>query len=253
MAMSRARQIRYAIVALVVAALLSMLLWPEAQLVDSGIADRGNVRETFETEGRTRVRDRYVITAPVAAMARRITLEPGDPVEAGQVLVVLDEVVAPTLDARTRAEAAARRDAARARLAAAREEARAAAAAADLARSEAERIRKLAEQNLVAVETAERAETASQRAEREAASARFHAATAAYEYEAAQAVLTRGSRDHASNAALELTAPVSGVVLRRHFESARPVQVGEPLLEIGDPAALEVEVDVLSADAVRLR
>lgn len=50
-----------------------------------------------------------------------------------------------------------------------------------------------------------------------------------------------------------LSAPVAGVLLRRHFESARPVQAGEPLLEIGDPGRLEVEVDVLSADAVRLR
>ena len=71
--------------------------------------------------------------------------------------------------------------------------------------------------------------------------------------EAAAAVLERGSGDPATRAALELTAPVAGVVLRRHFESARPVQAGEPLIEIGDPAGIEVEVDVLSADAVRLR
>ena len=70
---------------------------------------------------------------------------------------------------------------------------------------------------------------------------------------AAEVVLARGSRDQAGDAALELAAPVSGVVLRQHYESARPVQTGEPLLEIGDPAGLEIEVDVLSADAVRLR
>src|SRR5690606_32535126 len=146
-----------------------------------------------------------------------------------------------------------RRDAAKNRLAAAREEARAAAAAAAQAISEATRLSRLAKEQVVAIEDAERAETTRLRAEREAASARFREATAAHEYEAAQAVLTRGSGDRSGEAALELTAPVDGVVLRRSFDSARPVQVGDPLLEIGDPAGLEVEVDVLSADAVRLR
>ena len=74
------------------------------------------MRETVDAEGRTRLRDRYVITAPVAAMARRLQLEPGDAIEAGQVLVVLDPVTAPTLDTRSRAEAVARLAAARARL-----------------------------------------------------------------------------------------------------------------------------------------
>jgi HlyD family secretion protein len=106
---------------------------------------------------------------------------------------------------------------------------------------------------MAAVEAAERAATLRQRAEREAGGARFRVATAAHEVDAARAVLARGSRDAAPDAALELTAPVDGVVLRRHFESARPVQAGDPLLEVGDPAAMEVEVDVLSADAVRLR
>ncbi|MFN3842289.1 MAG: efflux RND transporter periplasmic adaptor subunit [Rehaibacterium terrae] len=251
--MKHARRIRYFVVAAIVAALLLVAVWPTARLVDTGTVDRGLVRETFDAEGRTRLRDRYVVSAPVAAMARRLALEPGDTVAAGQVLVTLDPVVAPTLDARARAEAQARVAAARARLDAAREETRAAAAAAAQAIAEDERQQALLLRRLVAVEAAERAHTARQRAEREAASARFRQATAAHELQAAQAVLTHGSRDRPAEAALELTAPVAGVVLRRHYESARPVQAGEALIEIGDPAGMEVEVDVLSADAVRLR
>jgi HlyD family secretion protein len=251
--MNRARILRYLVVAAIVLALVAMALWPSSALVDSAVADRGAVRETIEAEGRTRLRDRYVITAPVAAVARRLAFEPGDAVEAGEVVVVLDPVVAPTLDARSRAEAEARLAAARARHAAAREDARAADAAATQARAEAARLKILAARGMAAVETAERADTARQRAERDAEGARFGLATAAHEIDAARAVLAHGSRDAAGEAALELTAPVAGVVLRRHFESARPVQAGDALLEVGNPAAMEIEVDVLSADAVRLR
>jgi HlyD family secretion protein len=247
------RTVRYLIAGIIVLALLTVTLWPAARLVDSDEVDRGPVRETVDAEGRTRIHDRYVIAAPVAAMARRMQLEPGDVITTGQVLVVLDPVTAPTLDARSRAEAKAGLAAARARLGAAREEAKAAAAVAQQLRAESERQQALVLNGLVAAEAAERAETAFLRGEREAASARFREATALHEVRAAQAVLARDSGEQPYEAALELRAPVAGIVLRRHYESARPVQVGESLIEIGDPAGMEVEVDVLSADAVRLR
>jgi len=250
--MKHPRRLRYFAAGLVVLVLLAAALWPDARLVDTGGVERGAVRETLDAEGRTRLRDRYVVAAPASALARRLALEPGDAVEAGQTLVVLDAADAAPLDPRTRAATEAWVAGARASLASAREEASAAEAAARQARSEADRLRVLARDRLVAAESAERAETGRQRAEREAASARFREATARHQMQAAEAMLARGVRGDGT-AELELTAPVAGVVLRRHFESARPVQAGEPLIEIGDPAGLEVEVDVLSADAVRLR
>lgn len=250
--MKHPRRLRYFTAGLVALVLLAAALWPDARLVDTGGVGRGAVRETLDAEGRTRLRDRYVVAAPASALARRLALEPGDAVEAGQTLVVLDAGPAAPLDPRTRAATEAWVAGARASLASAREDASAAEAAARQAHSEAERLRVLARDQLVAAESAERAGTDRQRAEREAASARFREATARHQMLAAEAMLARGVRGDGS-AELELTAPVAGVVLRRHFESARPVQAGEPLIEIGDPAALEVEVDVLSADAVRLR
>lgn len=247
------RRLRYLVAGLVVLALVAIALWPAAIPVDSGTVGRGPVQETVEAEGRTRLRDRYVVAAPVAALARRLEFEPGDRVEAGTVLVVLDPVAAAMLDSRSRAEAEARLAAARAQLAAAREDAQAAEARAVQVAAEAARQQTLRQRGLVAAEAAERAATEDVRAAREAASARFREATARHEVAAAAAVLERGAGDATQRAALELTAPVAGVVLRRHFESARPVQAGEALIEIGDPGGLEVEVDVLSADAVRLR
>lgn len=249
--MKNPRRIRHLAIAAVVLVLLVVALWPSAEQVDGAAVERGAVRETVEAEGRTRVRERYVITAPAAAAARRITLEPGDAVEAGQTVVVLDAGSAAPLDGRSRSALEAWVAGARASLASAREDTASATSAAEQAQAEARRLRALAQDSLVAEQAAERAETERERAAREAASARHRQATAEHQMRAAEAMLVRGG--HNGTVEFELTAPVDGVILRRHFESARPVQAGEPLVEIGDPARLEVEVDVLSADAVRLR
>lgn len=249
--MKHPRRLRHAAIAAVVLLLLAVALWPSSAPVDAAAAERGAVQEAVEAEGRTRVRERYVIAAPAAAAARRIALEPGDRVEAGQTVVVLDAGSAAPLDGRTRSALEAWVGGARASLAAAREDAASAAAAAEQAEAEARRLRALARDSLVAEQAAERAETERERAAREAASVRHRQTTAEQQMRAAEAMLVRGGRNGAIE--FELTAPVDGVLLRRHFESARPVQAGEPLVEIGDPAQLEVEVDVLSADAVRLR
>lgn len=234
------------------AVLVAIALRPSARLVDAVPVDVGEVRSTVEAEGRTRLVDRYLIAAPVPAIARRLLLAPGDAVDAGQPLVVLDPVASVPLDARSRSAALATIAAARSRLAAADQQQRAALAAARQAQADAERQQSLAARGLVPGEAAERAATARELAERALASARFGRATAAHELELAEAALQSGLQP-GNGEGLVLSAPVAGVLLRRHFESARPVQAGEPLLEIGDPGRLEVEVDVLSADAVRLR
>lgn len=251
--LSAARLLRWGTVAAVLLALAAMALWPKALRVDTATVARGDIALTLEAEGRTRLRERYTLTAPVAAIARRLGLQPGDPVRAGQVLVTLDPVAAPTLDARHRAEASAQAAAAQAQLQATQSEARSAQAAAQLALAEWQRLRPLAEQGMVSAEALQRAATARERAELEASSAGFREATARHQLDAARAALRPGGPDGTPmRSGLTLTSPVDGVLLRRHFESARPVQAGDPLLELGDPSALEVEVDVLSADAVRL-
>jgi HlyD family secretion protein len=251
--MTRPRLLRIAIVAAVVVLLLFFALRPQSRLVDSAVVARGEVVASVEAEGRTRVRDRYLITAPIAAQARRLALEPGDPVEAGQVLVTLDPLPAGALDPRSLTEARSRANAAESRRRAAAEALQAADVAATQAAADADRLRQLVARGLVASEQAERAETLRLQAARAAAAARFELATATHERDAARAAIELGSGTRSDAIALELRAPIEGVVLRRHYESAMPVQPGAPLLEIGDPAAMDVEVDVLSADAVRLR
>jgi len=251
--MTRARLLRYTLLAAAVAAAGWLALRAPAVPVDHATVGRGDVVEAFDAEGRTRLLDRYLVTAPIAAQARRQPLEPGDTVAVDQVVAVLDPLPAPPLDPRARAEAQARAEAADSQRRAAAEDRAAADAAARQAEAERARLAALGDQGLVARDAVERAATLAQRADREAASARFREATARHELEAARAALALGSRTRSDEPAMELLAPVAGVVLRRFHESSLPVQAGEPLLEIGDPAALEVEVDVLSADAVRLR
>lgn len=241
---------------LIAAALLGLLFFvfrPRPVLVDAEVVSRGPMALTVEAEGRTRVVDRYVVSAPILAQARRILLEAGDRVQEGEVVAVLDALASPPLDARSVAESRARVEAAQAALETARREVEAAAATAGLAEAERRRLRRLADDNLVAPREVEAAEAEARRAAALKRSADFRVRTARHELEAARSLLTfTGVQDPAASGRVELRAPVAGELLRRHFESSRVVQPGEAILEIGDASALEVEIDVLSADAVRI-
>jgi HlyD family secretion protein len=245
------RHLLYLLLVIFVATLLFVWLRPTPVLVDIESVSRGYLAVTLEEEGRTRVANRYQISAPVAAHLRRITLEPGDPVTANQNLLILEPLPSSFLDLRSRAEAEARVAAAEAALETARRDAEAAAANAAFANDEFQRIRQLAEKQLVSTSDLQRAEAEARRTEALQRSAEFRARTARFQLEAARAGLIQPD-DQASAGTLVITSPVNGVVLQRHLESAQVVQAGQPLLDIGDPAILEVVTDVLSADAVRI-
>ncbi len=242
---------------LVAAAILAALAWgfmPQPATVDTAQVTRGPLAVTVDEEGRTRVIDRFVISAPVAGFARRVELDVGDAVGGGGVLARLEPSPSEVLDPRTRAEAEARVDAARDTLEAAKSEAEAAEAQAEYARSENARLARLRERELVSADAAERAAAEARRAEAALRAARAAVRVAQHELAAARTAL----RYSAATAAGEppeivaLRAPVDGRVLEIHHESAGPVESGQPLLTMGDPRALEVEVDVLSEDAVRI-
>lgn len=224
---------------------------PQPVLIDAGIVDRGPLRVTIEQEGRTRVVDRYVVSAPVAAFAQRIDLEVGDAVVQGAPLARLEPVRAEILDARRRAEAEARVAAARSAIGAAEQRMHAAAASAELAQKNLERVRKLRADGLVSADAEDRAKTEAERAAAELRSAQFSLKTTQYEMEAARTALKYGAASSTS-APVIVRAPVAGRVLAIPHESEGAVAAGQALIEIGDPSRLEVEVDVLSADAVRL-
>jgi len=254
------RSVGLALAALLFLGLVAVLLRPRPVRVDVARAVRGMLQVTVDEEGRTRVRDRFVIAAPISGRVARIGLDPGDAVDIGTVVARMHPL---PIDPRTHAELEARLEAAEAaqREAAARVEQ--SQAALEQAQRSANRARQLGGRGMISPEERELAELEEIARQKELEAALFGARGAAYNVEAARAaLLAPGSATAQALVAaceaqeagcLELRAPVRGSVLRVPEESERVVSVGTPLVELGDTAALEVVVDVLSADAVKVR
>jgi len=234
----------------IVAAITAAAFWPETMVVEVVTATEGPMQVTIDEEGETRVRERFVISAPVAGRITRIELEPGDEVRRGVTeLVRMTPQEAPLLDPRTRTELSAAVEAARAAVGQAQAERGRAAASLSRARSALARQDSLADAGLIARDDLEAAQTAVTTADEAARAAEFAVSRAEYELQLARARLqTPGG----GGASIQITAPIDGAVLKRLHESAAVVAAGEPLLEIGDPNQLEVVSDLLSTDAVRV-
>jgi HlyD family secretion protein len=237
-------------VVLVVAAIVAMALWPESIEVNVAVAERGPMQVTIDQDGETRVRDRFVVSAPVSGRVERIALEPGDAVSAGRTVVArIVPAAAPLIDSRTRAELQAAVDAATAALGQTRAERQRAAATFERAQSTLTRQQELMKAGAIAGDALEEAQTAVTTAREALRAAQFATERAEYELQLARARLAAPSQ---SGRAVEIVAPADGVVLRRLRQSESVVPVGEPLVEIGRADRTEIVADLLSTDAVRI-
>ncbi|WP_341582148.1 HlyD family efflux transporter periplasmic adaptor subunit [Marinobacter metalliresistant] len=228
---------------------------PDPVWVDLATVSRGPMEITIREEGRTRVRDRYVVSSPVAGFLHRVLLEVGDPVIPGELLTEVDPMPASTLDARSRAEAEAKVQSARSALNSTRQKATAAEAEADLAMRELARLQALRGDHFVSEERLQQAKAASDRAQAILRSARFDEEVMAHELAAARTRLEVSAARASGNGAVErvpVRSPVNGSVLGIIRKSEGVIHAGEAILELGDPGALEVVIDVLSFDAVKL-
>jgi len=250
---TRAR-IGFAALAVAVAGGLWLGFHPPAVPVDIATVTRGPLVVVVEEEGKTRVRDRYVVSAPIAGYVRRIDLAAGEAVRAGQALAVIEPARAAALDPRAQAQAEAQVKAAEAARAAAQESARAAAAQSELARQELTRTEALRRQNFISEQALDRARSEWQRSEAAKLAADHAATVARYELDVARAALARTAGLGGGRAAETVTvrSPVDARILKLVRESEGAVQAGQPLVEIGNPDALEAEVEVLSTQAVKI-
>ncbi len=249
------RTILFAGVAMLIAALLFLGLRPQAVLVETGVVARGPLRVTVEEEGVTRVKDRYVVSVPVSGFVRRIDFKVGGRVDQADLLTELEPLRSNVLDPRSRAEAEARVAAAHSALLSAEEQVEAAKADADHQASEYQRKLKLGEKQMISADALSQARAAADHSKAILRSAKFAVDVARYDMDAASTQLKYSAADNAEGVLKErvpIRAPVSGAVLKVIRESEGVVSAGTPLLELGDPAALEVAVDVLSFDAVRI-
>lgn len=252
--MKKRRLVRHLIwvaIAATLTAVVVLMLRPRGIVVETATVGRGDVTAKVSAEARTRVRDLFVITAPVDGQLERLTVQPGDPVTAGTIVCRIQPVAPRPLDARTRAQASAALSAARAAVARAEAMARQAAVAVEHADSELARSRKLAASGVMASADAEHAGHESERRHRELESAQATILEAKAELARAAALLVpnRGPGDPA----VGVTAPVAGRILRVLRESAGPIAAGVPIVELGDPMRLEIAAELLSSDAASVR
>ncbi|MSU22277.1 MAG: HlyD family efflux transporter periplasmic adaptor subunit [Opitutus sp.] len=242
-------------------ALIVVGLWPSAVAVEVIAVTRGPLVVTVDEEGMTRVKNRYVVSAPVAGQLRRIDWKAGAIVEAGKtMLAVLETSGADFLDARSLAQAEARVRAAGANREAAVAQRERARAAAQMFTADFERLKKLFAQKVLSAQEFDAAQMRATTTAQDERTAEFAAQIAEFELEQARALLARG-QPHSAGAGpagggaepLTITSPVGGRILRVFQESARVVPAGFPLMEVGDQGDLEVRIEVLSRDGVAIR
>lgn len=245
---------------------LAYAFWPKPAYVDMGEAHRSAMVMTIDEEARTRVRDAYVVSAPIAGRLMRIDVEPGDSVTGGESVIARMLPAAPSaIDIRTREQARASVSAAQAGLRVARADLNSAMASQDLADAQIARTRTLAATGTVSQAALDQA-----RREKRAADASVDTARAAISMREAELASARaqliefsdapgvtgpaGGGDDSQGHAIPLHAPISGRILRVMQESETTVAAGQPVLEIGDISNdLEVVAELISTDAVQVK
>lgn len=233
-------------------AVVAMGFKPKPVEVETGTVVRAPLTVHVSEEGKTRIRNRYVVAAPVAGRMRRVPLKPGDEVKAGEtVITTIEPVVAPLLDPRARLLAETvitTREAARSRATEAIAAARSASAMAD---ANLARIRSL-KGGAVSQVDRDRVEMEASMRAAELRSAEFSLKVSEHELEQARAALERPAITTEGNL-IEVKSPVSGRLLNVMQESESVVPAGTAIAEIGDPADLEIEAEILSRDAVTMK
>ncbi len=228
---------------------------PQPQEADFAEVVRGPLSVTLDEEGETRVRNRYVVSAPLLGKVLRIELEPGDRVRAGSTVLAQFQPTDPDfLDGRALAEAEATVKTNEAAVDRTRVDLARALAEREHANSELLRHQKLHQDGLLADDRLEDVRLRKQTADEAVRAAESSIAVAQAELERSRTALIRaGAAAVEEQRAIALKSPINGVVLQRLRESASVVSAGEPLLEIADPENLEIVSDMLSTDAVRIR
>lgn len=232
-------------------ALLGWAFAPRPVEVETATATLGPFETTLDEDGRTRLRERYVVSAPLTGRLDRSTLHEGDAVAAGAPVAQLAPVLAPMQDARTIAELRARAEAAAANAGRAATRTGAARIALEQARSEQRRSEQLATQGFIAPTKLETDRLAVQAAQKELETSVAGERVAAFELQQARAAA--GSVASGSTQRFAVRAPVAGQVLRVLQASEGVVALGTPLVEIGDLAQLEVVAELLTTEALQAK
>lgn len=237
------------------AAVAGALAWafaPRPTPVDVAVAAKGRFEAVIAEDGKTRVRDRYTVSAPLAGRLTRIALKEGDTVAAGAAVAHLDPLLPPMTDARTANELGIRVQSAEAVLAGAAAEVERARVTLQQARAVLARSEQLAGDRYISALQLDSDRLAVSAAERALSAAQEHRHAAQHGVDEARAALRNLQDEAGAGSGFIVRTPVAGRVLRVLQPSAGTVALGTPLLEIGDVRDLEIEAELLTADAVHV-
>lgn len=249
------RRIVWVVAALAVIGAAVWAFWPKPISVDIATVQRGALEVTVEDEGITRIRDVYTVSAPMTGKMLRTDRRVGDEVVAGETVVAVIEPIDPAfLDIRTQRVSEAAVDAAKAAVDLAEAQLAEARSQLQFTRSELRRATELAAREAISARALEKAKIDVAAAEAAVASAVATVEVRRRELESARARLIQPGDPETKTATccIKIRAPVSGSVLRVIAESEQVVQAGAPLVEVGNPRNLEIVVELLSRDAVRV-
>lgn len=238
-----------------VVGIIGMGLRPQPIEVELGSLMRGPLTVHVVEEGKTRIRNRYVVAAPVTGQMKRVPLKPGDEVKAGEtVLTIIEPTLSPLLDPRARTQAEARVKTSEAAKMQAAQSLDMAHTAERFAQTNWERAKKLINTGSISDTDRDNAERDAEMRQREVRASEFALKVAEFELEQAKAALLQLDGPASGVAvAFPLHSPVSGRVLKVMQESAMVVTPGTQILEVGDPADIEIEAEILSRDAVAIK
>lgn len=228
---------------------------PKAYDVELADVTRGPLQVTIEEEGRTRLKERYLLSAPSSGYMRRVGVKVGDHVKRGEAVAVMEPVKSQPLDPRSRAEAEALMSAAKSAFDAALEKERATKAEADYIEKKSDRITKLYQKGFVAKDQYDQTEAELKKALAVRDSAKAAADVARFEYDRAKATLKNFHMNRKTDAQnlIYISSPVSGTVFKLYRESEGTVASGEPIMDIAEQKDIEVITEVLSSDAVKIK
>lgn len=248
------RRLLTILVLIAAAGALAWALWPQPVAVEVAPITRQDIAITIEEEGKSRIREVFTVSAPIAGQMQRVNLNAGDAVIKGETVVATIQPAGPgLLDARARRVAEAAVEAARAAVDLAAAEVRQAEAQRAFAQEELARATTLVRRGTIPTRAHDKAKLDVETAEAALESAKASLRVRQRELERAEAALIEGSGGGSGTCCVDVRAPVSGRVLKVLTQSEQVVQAGTPLVEIGDPADIEIVTDLLSRDAVRIR
>ncbi|MFZ9439862.1 MAG: efflux RND transporter periplasmic adaptor subunit [Hylemonella sp.] len=236
-------------------ALLAWALWPAALQVETGRVSQGRFERSVQEDGKTRLRDRYLVSAPLTGQLERVTLQQGDTVERDQVLASLRPALPDLLNERSRQEQRERIGALEASLARAQTQVERAQAALEKTRADLRRSETLTRQGFLSPTQNETERLNLRLREKELEGAQQEAHAARHQLDQSRIAIRQfaSGAGQASARSWLIRSPIGGKVLKIHQQSEGRVQAGTPLMELGDPSRLEVVVDLLTEDAAQIR